>query len=114
MLCSPFEVGPKELNTVIKGPSELALRARAVCGDPAVRKLQAPLGHLEAEGREPESAAGHASAWSPEGAETSFPPVSGGSGHCVSFCIFLSLSLPPLPPASLLEVTWGGGETCRP
>lgn len=43
MLCSPFEVGPKELNTVIKGPSELALCARAVCGDPAVRKLQAPL-----------------------------------------------------------------------
>lgn len=73
MLCSPFEVGPKELNTVIKGPSELALRARAVCGDPAVRKLQAPLGHPEAGGREPESAAGHASAWSPGGCGNQLP-----------------------------------------
>lgn len=113
MLCSPFEVGPKELSTVIKGPSELALCARAVCRDPAVRKLQAPLGHLEARGREPESAAGHASAWSPGGAETSFPPVSGGSGHCVSFCIFLSLSLPPAPGFALRS-DLGGGGTCRP
>lgn len=114
MLCSPFEVGPKELNTVIKGPSELALRGRAVCGDPAVRKLQAPLGHLEAVAGEPESAAGHASAWSPGGCGNQLPARLWRVWALREF-LYISFSVSaPTPGFALRSDLGGGGETCRP
>lgn len=109
MLCSPFEVGPKELNTVIKGPSELALRARAVCGDPAVRKLQAPLARPPGGcGRGARVCRGACQRLEPGGCGNQLPARLWGVWALREFLyISFSVAAPP-PPASLLEVTWGG------